>query len=70
MIEAGAKAEEAREVLGNAAATEIMMKANVREWRHILQLRAAPAAYPKMRHLMSIAKAMMQAEIPVVFDDI
>ena len=30
-------------------ATRIVMKANLREWRHIFALRTSPAAYPEIR---------------------
>jgi thymidylate synthase (FAD) len=68
MLKAGAKKEDARKVLNNSVATEIVMKMNARELRHFFSLRTAKAAYPEMRRL---AKMMLveARKIPVVFDD-
>ncbi|MCK5127592.1 MAG: FAD-dependent thymidylate synthase [candidate division Zixibacteria bacterium] len=52
LIDFGWKPQEAREVLPNALKTEIVVNANVREWRHILTLRCAKTAHPQMRALM------------------
>lgn len=54
MIEAGAKAQDARKVLPQSTSCVIVMKANLREWMHIFSLRTSPAAYPEMRELMNI----------------
>lgn len=70
LISEDCKPEEAREVLPNSTACRIIMKANLREWRHIFELRCSKAAYPQMR---SLAKQMLQLaheRIPVVFDDL
>lgn len=69
MISHGAKKEDARKVLNNSVATEIMMGVNARELRHILKLRLSKAAYPEMRHLASLILAEVQ-QVPVLFDDI
>lgn len=47
-------AQDARKVLGNSVATVIGMKANLREWLHIFELRSSSAAYPEMRKMMSL----------------
>ena len=60
----------AREVLPNGLKTEIVMKGNVREWRHIFQLRCAKTAHPQMYALMRPLLAECQSKIPVIFDDI
>ena len=36
------------------------MTANLREWRHILKLRAAPAAHPSIQQLMKILLKELQ----------
>jgi len=69
----GIKAEEARGVLPNSTKTEIIVKANLREWRHIFQLRCNKKAHPQIRSLMKNLLKDMQEEIPVIpiiFDDI
>ena len=49
LLENGWSTQDARKVLPNSTATRIMMKANLREWRHIFALRTCPAAYPEIR---------------------
>lgn len=68
--ECGAKAEDARKVLPNSTACIVVMKANLREWRHIFQLRTSSAAYPEMRSVMRPLLAEFQKLFPVLFDDI
>ena len=70
LIERGAKPEQARSVLPNSLATEIVVTANLREWRHILKLRTSKAAHPQMRELMCPLLMDLKQHIPVVFDDI
>jgi len=57
-------------VLPNSTKTEIVMTANLREWRHFLKLRTAKAAHPQMRELTVPLLEELQERIPVVFDDI
>lgn len=66
----GWKPEQARSVLPNSLKTEIVMTANLREWRHFLKLRTAPAAHPQMREVAIPLLAEMQKRIPVIFDDL
>lgn len=70
MIVEGARPEEAREILPNSTACNLMMKANYREWRHIFQLRTASGVYPQMRSLMTGLLEAASKEIPYVFDDL
>lgn len=62
--------QEARSVLPNSVKTELVMTANLREWRHFLKLRTAKAAHPQMRELTVPLLKELQEQIPVVFDDI
>jgi len=64
------KAEQAREVLPNSLKTEIVVKANIREWRHIFNLRCSPSAHPQMRALMVPLLDELKEKLPIVFDDI
>jgi thymidylate synthase (FAD) len=70
LIKSGSRPEQAREVLPNALKTEIVMTANLREWRHICKLRTSKKAHPQMRHLMLMILDILKTEVPVVFDDI
>jgi len=57
-------------VLPNSLKTEIVMTANIREWRHILKLRTSKAAHPQMIEVMVPILQEFQEKIPVLFDDI
>lgn len=70
LIKKGWRAEQAREVLPNALKTEIVVKTNIREWRHILNLRCSAKAHPQIRSLMIPLLHTFKKMIPVVFDDI
>lgn len=51
LLGAGWKPEDARGVLPNDLKTEIVVTANMREWRHIFKLRGSKAAHPQIREL-------------------
>lgn len=70
LLKMGWKAEQAREVLPNSLKTEIVMKANIREWRHIFSQRCAKTAHPQMSHLMRPLLAEVKKRMPIIFDDI
>ena len=70
LLQTGARAEEAREILPNSLKTEIVTSANVREWRHIFKLRCVMAAHPQMRQLMISCLKGFQKEFPILFDDL
>ena len=70
MLAEGCTPQEARSVLPNSVKTELVMTANLREWRHFLKLRTAKAAHPQMRELTVPLLKELQERIPVVFDDI
>ena len=70
MLQAGLTAQEARAVLPNSLKTELIMTANLREWRHFFKLRTAPAAHPQMRQIAIPLLAEFKKLLPAVFDDI
>ncbi len=69
-MEYGCTPQEARAVLPNSLKTEVVMTANLREWRHFFRLRCSSAAHPQMREVATQALSMLSGLIPVVFDDI
>ncbi len=69
LIKQGVKPEEARAVLPNSLKTEIVVTANLREWRHIFQMRTQKAAHPQMREVMIPLLKEFQKKIPIIFDD-
>ena len=70
MREKGATPEQARSILPNSLKTEILMTANLREWRTILKLRTAKDAHPQMRQVATMILAILKEKLPVVFEDI
>ena len=70
MLDFGANPQEARSVLPNSLKTEIGVTANVREWRHILELRTSKAAHPQIRQVMCPVLAKFREMWPVLFGDI
>lgn len=73
LLDSGCNPEDARAVLPNATATEIVVTANLREWRHILSLRAAGTTgkpHPDMQALMIPVLADFRVMMPEVFGDI
>ena len=73
MIESGATPEQARDILPMSIKTEIVMTANLREWRHFLKLRAEGVTgkpHPQMLEITIPFLNELKQKIPVVFDDI
>lgn len=69
LLDIGLSPQEARCVLPNSLKTEVVMTANLREWRTVLRLRCSKAAHPQMREVMLMLLEKMHSLIPVVFDD-
>lgn len=70
LLECGVKPEIARNVLPTSLMTEIVVTANIREWRTILALRTTNFAHPRMRSIMRKLLDDLKSKIPVLFDDI
>ena len=73
MIEDGATPEQARDILPMSIKTEIVMTANLREWRHFFKLRAEGVTgkpHPQMLEITIPFLKEIKQKIPVVFDDI
>ncbi len=68
LLRQGESPQVARSVLPTCLATELVMTANFREWRHFLALRRAPSAHPDMREIADKVKDILWAECPVVFE--
>jgi thymidylate synthase (FAD) len=64
LIDNGATPQEARSVLPNSLKTEVIMSADLREWRHFLKLRAAKAAHPQMQEVAIPLLIDLQEKIP------
>ncbi len=70
LLEGGAAPQEARAVLPNSLKTEVIMSANLREWRHFLRLRCAPAAHPQMLEVACMLRDQLVEVLPVIFEDL
>lgn len=73
MLAYGLTPQEARAVLPNSLKTEVVMTANLREWRHFFNLRACGATgkpHPQMLEVAVPFLKEIKSLIPVVFDDL
>lgn len=70
LLEWGCTPQEARAVLPNSLKTEVVMTANLREWRHFFKLRCAKAAHPQMREVAIPLCKELQKKLPIIFDDV
>lgn len=70
MIGVGVSPQMARAVLPMCLKTELIMTANLREWRHFLRLRTSEAAHPQIRALALELRDKLREAVPVVFDDL
>lgn len=70
LLDWGCSAQEARAVLPNSLKTEVVMTANLREWRHFFRLRCSQAAHPQIREVATPALRRLNELIPAVFEDV
>ena len=69
MIDMEMKNQDARKVLPNSTACQIVMACNLRELLHIYELRSSPAAYPEMRELIRLLKIEVDKVYPGFLPD-
>lgn len=67
LLHFGWRPEQAREILPNALKTEIVVTANLIEWKHIFKLRCAKTAHPQIRELMIPVRNKFAVEFPEYF---
>lgn len=70
LLDYGCTPQEARAVLPTSLKTEVVMTANIREWRHFLRLRTSAAAHPQIREVAVPLLHELQSRLPVLFNDI
>ena len=70
MLNLGVPPQLARDILPIGLKTEIVAKANIREWRHIARLRTDTPAHPIMHELMRPVLEVFREEIPILFNDV
>ncbi len=69
-LAAGVPPQNARDVLPTCTATTIFMTANLREWRHVVELRIARGAHPKIREIAAQVRVALLEVCPVYFRDL
>lgn len=71
LIDHGCSPQIARSVLPNSLKTEVIMTANLREWRHFFKLRCSKAAHPQMQQVANmLLNEVMESDIHIIFKDI
>jgi thymidylate synthase (FAD) len=70
LIGMGWQPQQARSVLPNSLKTEVVVTANIREWRLILKQRTSGKAHPQMRELMRPLLDEFKKILPPLFEDI
>src|SRR4030043_1984326 len=65
----GVRKEDARYVLPNATGSQIVMSANFREWRHIIELRGEPQSQWEIRRVAIEILKILKSHAPTVFGD-
>lgn len=70
LLEEWATPQEALAVLPNSLKTEVIMSANLREWRHFLRLRCAKSAHPQMREVACMLREQLAEALPTIFGDL
>ncbi len=68
-LERDIKKEDARYILPNAVVSEIVVSANLREWRHILKLRCHRSAQWEIRQICMEILRILKQNTPSVFFD-
>jgi len=61
--------QDARQILPNGIEAQIVVTANLREWRHILKMRCAIDAHWEIRDVMVKLLKELKQRVPVIFDD-
>jgi thymidylate synthase (FAD) len=68
--ESGIRKEDARFVLPNSVESEIVITANLREWRHIIEVRGDSRAQWEIRRAIGMVFRLLKAAVPSVFFDL
>lgn len=70
MTDLGCTPDQMRMILPHSTAAAVTMTANIREWKHILELRCSKMAHPAIRQLLIPLLLIFQARMPEIFKDI
>ena len=70
MAEAGAKPDQLRMLLPHSTAAEVNMTCNLREWKHILDLRCSTHTHPSIRQLLIPLLLKFKEDMPEIFESV
>lgn len=70
LLENGIRKEDARYVLPNATMTQIVVTANFREWRHIIEVRGEKSAQWEIRRIVIEVLKILKQYAPTCFEDL
>lgn len=70
MSKLGAAPDELRMILPHSTAAEVTMTANIREWKHILDLRTSKHTHPAIRQVLIPLLLYFKDEMPEIFGDV
>lgn len=70
MAQQGATPDQLRMILPHSTAAEVTMTANIREWRHILNLRTKKMTHPAIRQLLIPLLLYFKEQMPELFNEI
>ena len=68
MSNEGALPDQLRMILPHSIAAEVTMTANIREWKHILELRASKHTHPSIRQVLIPLLLHFKEIMPEIFD--
>ena len=66
----GATTDMCREILPHSTAAEYTMTANIREWKHILELRTTNHVHPSIRQVLIPLLKYFKEEMPEIFGEV
>ena len=66
----GIRNEDARFVLPNAVESRLVVSANLREWRHVIELRCRPASQWEIRLVCGEILRLLKKSVPTAFEDL
>lgn len=70
MADLGAVPDQLRMLLPHSTAALVTMTANIREWKHIFELRCTKHAHPAIRQLLIPLLLKFKKEMPEIFENI
>lgn len=70
MMDHGATPDQMRMILPHSTAATVQMTANIREWKHILELRCSKFAHPAVQEVMIPLLLYFKQVMPEIFNDV